>query len=33
VVEYLVRLWLRDGEVEDEFRRVFVHVRDAWSHM
>ncbi|MBQ0922695.1 AAA family ATPase [Saccharopolyspora endophytica] len=31
LVEHLVSLWLRTVEVEDEFRRVFAHVRDSWS--
>ncbi|WP_157114753.1 AAA family ATPase [Nocardia niwae] len=31
LVGLIIGLWLRDGEVQDEFRRVFAGVRAAWS--
>lgn len=33
LVGHLIGLWLRDSEIEDEFRRVFANVRDAWSRV
>ncbi|MBF6468804.1 AAA family ATPase [Nocardia beijingensis] len=31
LVGLLIGLWLRDGEIQDGFRRVFARVRAAWS--